>query len=66
MIDDREFLKQNNNMYIEFGLETFSLDDGVPLSLKAILFNRYMHWSYGGTVAGFKTFYFEHYLNPKK
>lgn len=66
MIDDREFLKQNNNMYIEFGLETFSLDDGVPLSLKAILFNRYMHWCYGGTVESFKTFYFEHYLNPKK
>lgn len=37
--------------YIEeykfFGLGDFNLTDGVPISLKALLFNRFYHWSGG-------------------
>ena len=57
------------NEYIHYGLEDFNKDDGVPMTLKVILFNRYMHWSYGGNAEGFKKWYFTHYknrLNDKK
>lgn len=51
--------------YKEYGLEPFNADDGVPMSLKAQLFNRYMHWcgGYGKDedVKGFKRFYSESY-----
>ena len=43
------------------GLETFMQSDGVPLSLKALLFNRYMRGSMDGDVEPFKRFYFEYY-----
>lgn len=51
------------NEYIHYGLENFNADDGVPTTLKTILFNRYMHWSYGGTAEGFKEWYLATYKN---
>lgn len=42
------------------GLTDYSAADGVPLSLKALLFGRFCHWSSGGLldcVGGFKSFY---------
>lgn len=54
------------NEYIHYGLEDFNQDDGVPMTLKVILFNRYMHWSYGGDSAGFKKWYLTHYKNRLK
>ena len=54
------------NEYIHYGLEDFNKDDGVPMTLKVILFNRYMHWSYGGNAEGFKKWYFTHYKNRLK
>lgn len=35
--------------YEAYGLKSFNADDGVPISLKAFLFNRFMHWQ-GATV----------------
>jgi hypothetical protein len=35
--------------------------DGVPMSLKALLYNRYTHWSMGSP-AGFRKWYFTDYL----
>lgn len=43
------------------GLETYHQGDGVPLSLKALLFNRYMRGSMDGNVEPFKRFYYSYY-----
>lgn len=69
MIDeDPEYLQYLINGYIHRGLELFSLDDGVPIGLKALLFNRYEHWSsgYEDIVGGFKKWYFSEYLGQKE
>lgn len=54
------------NEYIHSGLGDFNADDGVPVTLKIILFNRYMHWSYGATAEGFKQWYLATYKNRLK
>ena len=49
--------------YNAYGMSDFSKDDGVPVSLKAILFNRYYKGGYmevGG--ASFRKWYHETYL----
>lgn len=33
--------------YEAYGLKSFNADDGVPLSYKAFLFGRFMHWCGG-------------------
>lgn len=43
-------------------LELFNPGDGVPLTLKALLFNRWCHWSSYGTFNDFKHWYLEFYL----
>lgn len=52
--------------YEAYGLNHFSSDDGVPVSLKAFLFNRFMHWQggYGMEIdrEAFKKFYIKYYL----
>lgn len=51
--------------YEAYGLKQFSVDDGVPLSLKAFLFNRFMHWQGGFGMdddrENFKRFYSRFY-----
>lgn len=66
--EDPEYLQYLINGYIQRGLELFSLDDGVPIGLKALLFNRYEHWSsgYEDIVGGFKNWYFSDYLCQKE
>ena len=51
--------------YKNVGLESFSKNDGVPLSLKALLFNRYAHtaWSLASAVEPFKSFYLKYYCS---
>lgn len=51
--------------YIHYGLKDFNDDDGVPITLKALLFNRYCHWSggYGNDAEDFKEWYKKYYLN---
>ena len=61
-----DFSLSELNEYIHYGLEDFNKDDGVPMTLKVILFNRYMHWSYGGDAEGFKKWYLTHYKNRLK
>ncbi len=49
--------------YNAYGMSDFSTDDGVPVSLKALLFNRYYRGGYvevGG--ASFRKWYHETYL----
>jgi len=49
--------------YEGYGLSDFEKEDGVPLTLKLLLFNRYMHWSgYGyDSIPGFKEWYRNNY-----
>ena len=49
--------------YKASGLASFCADDGVPLSLKALLFNRYCvgAWSTASAVVPFKSFYKKYY-----
>lgn len=50
------------------GLASYEPYDGTPLSLKALLFNRYCHWSSGSPydcTEGFKLFYEKTYKNKE-
>lgn len=43
--------------YIREGLGDFYADDGVPISMKAILFNRFCHWGWCETPDTFREWY---------
>lgn len=58
--DDVDFLVSSIEGFLCYGLWDFNEDDGVPMSLKGILFNRYCHWSYSHH--GFKEWYKREYL----
>jgi hypothetical protein len=62
---DRRYIAEMVQDYIFAGLELFNCDDGVPISLKALLYNRYSHWNGGlgwlEDINGFKKFYLENY-----
>ena len=60
---DGEDLQLDLDEYSAYGMSDFSRDDGVPVSLKAILFNRYYQGGYvevGG--AHFRQWYLKTYL----
>jgi hypothetical protein len=59
---ESDLLVENMNEYRSAGLLDFEDGDGVPVLLKALLYNRYVYWSYG-TPNGFKDFYKEQYLS---
>lgn len=63
MLDDEKavYLSNINEEYRDCGLSDFSKSDGVPQSLKTVLFNRYSHWC-GCNVDGFKDWYLNFYL----
>lgn len=46
--------------YLNLGLNDYRYDDGVPLTLKALLYNRYSHWM-SADVEAFKEFYENEY-----
>jgi len=61
--DGIETLRENLEGYKEYGLEHFNEDDGVPVTLKALLWSRFMHWSSGHeTAEDFMAWYREWYL----
>lgn len=60
-------LRQDHRLYQSFlseylaaGLSDFESLDGTPVGLKAVLFNRYMHWGCGSP-EDFKRFYLTKY-----
>lgn len=53
-----EELKLMLKRYKEVHLENFQEDDGVPITLKAFLFNRFEHWNEGD---GFEIWYMKKY-----
>jgi len=58
-----KLLSENISEYIQYGLQDFEPEDGVPISLKALFFNRYCHWG-RCDVEGFKAWYSTEYF-PK-
>ena len=43
--------------YIKEGLADFCANDGVPISMKAIFYNRFCHWGWGETPDTFRSWY---------
>lgn len=50
--------------YLHAGLGLFCNNDGVPITLKALLLNRYEHWQQ--TYDGFKDWYMNTYKKEKE
>lgn len=48
--------------YIAAGLSEFEMRDGIPATLKALLYNRFCHWQMADA-ASFKKWYHQSYLN---
>ena len=46
--------------YISYGLREFEQMDNTPVTLKALLFNRYCHWNII-SIQGFKEWYMKEY-----
>lgn len=65
-IDKDDTLGDMLDEYIAAGLSEFEMRDGIPVTLKALLFNRYGHWlgGYGliEDAKAFKKWYRDSYL----
>lgn len=51
-VENESFRDENSGNvgeYTRYVLKDFNVDDGTPITLKAILFNMYNHWN-GGSV----------------
>lgn len=65
---EREGLRDENhwhiNEYNQNGLKDFNVDDGTHITMKALLFNRYSHWSggYENLGDGFREWYERNYI----
>ena len=55
--DDDDYLLNETLFYIREGLGDFCTDDGVPISMKAILYNRFCHWGWCETPDTFRSWY---------
>ncbi len=55
--DDSDYLLNETLSYIKEGLGDFHANDGVPISMKAILYNRFCHWGWAETPDTFRSWY---------
>ena len=55
--NEESYLMSETIDYINSGLGDFCADDGVPISMKAILYNRYCHWGWDETPDTFRQWY---------
>lgn len=60
--EDNIHLDEMITIYVSKGLGRFEHDDNVPLTLKALLFNRYSHWNVNPNVNEFKQWYKTEYI----
>ena len=63
------FMKTNNDSlnemlseYLRVGLADFQQYDGTPITLKAVLYNRFRQYYEHSTIEDFKKFYIEQYV----
>ena len=57
MIADDEMLPSCYAEYVRFGLTHFCENDGVDVSLKALICNRFMHYNERTDIEAFKAYY---------
>lgn len=57
--DGTRLLRNMLRNYLGAGLKEFAKSDGVPIELKALLFNRFEHWNQSD---GFRKWYLEQYI----
>lgn len=62
---DTDYEKDNIMEYSNYGLSDFNEFDGVPLSFKALLFNRFSHWQ-SPDIEEFKKWYKKCYLQQNE
>ena len=55
--DEYDYLLNETLYYIRNGLGDFCADDGVPISMKALLYNRFCHWGWAETPDTFRRWY---------
>ena len=55
--DESDYLTTETINYIKEGLGNFCADDGVPVSMKALLYNRFCHWGWCETPDTFRSWY---------
>ena len=55
--DESDYLTTETINYIKEGLGNFCADDGVPVSMKALLYNRFCHWRWCETPDTFRSWY---------
>lgn len=55
--NDDDYLLNETLCYIREGLGDFCANDGVPISMKAILYNRFCHWGWCETSDTFRSWY---------
>lgn len=55
--NEDDYLKNETMSYIKEGLGDFCAEDGVPISMKAILYNRFCHWGWCETPDTFRFWY---------
>lgn len=60
-LDESDTLVAYRDEYEKDGLLDFESKDGVPTTLKALLYNRFLYWT-EGSPDGFKKFYREQYI----
>lgn len=56
-LNDDDYLLRETLYYIKQGLGDFCADDGVPISMKAILYNRFCYWGWRETPDSFRSWY---------
>lgn len=56
-----EMIEEAVSEYVAYGLGEFQMRDGVPISLKALHFNRFCKYYERVDVDGFKSFYLRYY-----
>lgn len=62
MLNNDAILDDMVSVFVSNGLGAFEQKDNTPITLKALLFNRYAHWSLGDIVEGFKKWYKSSYI----
>lgn len=63
---ENNYLMNMTIQYIKDGLGDFCENDGVPISMKAVLYNRFCHWGWGETPDTFRRWYESiDYINTK-
>ena len=56
-LNNDDFFLRETLSYIREGLGDFCADDGVPISMKALLYNRFCHWGWCETPDTFRSWY---------